>query len=370
MFSADSLSILVLGRCIYGVGIGLAMHAAPMYIAESCPSQVRGTLISLKECFIVAGILLGYVVGDVWVDTVGGWRYMLGAALPIAALMAAGMATLPQSPRWLLLRASEGKAQLAEAREAALQAVRQLRGPSASDAAVQAECHQCEQSLYAEKTTQELLQGSNKTALVIGSGLVLFQQITGQPSVLYYANQIFQQAGLKSVNDAAEASVALGILKLAMTGVAVLTVDKLGRRPLLLAGIGGILVSLLMLGTGYTFAGNGLYVSPVASVAALLLYVSCYQISFGPISWLMVSEIFPLRVRSRALSIATLVNFSSNALVAFCLPPFEAAYGQGPTFYGFAGISLAALLFVATSVPETKGLSLEEIEASFAKKKA
>nr|XP_043630349.1 D-xylose-proton symporter-like 2 [Erigeron canadensis] len=360
---APSFAIMVIGRFIYGIGIGLAMHAAPMYIAETAACEIRGRLISLKEFFIVTGMVLGYVVGSVLVDVNAGWRYMYATATPFAVIMGIGMWWLPASPRWILLRAIQGKGNMQDLQEYAIYCLRRLRGEAINNSATQeVEEILVELSYISEEgeaTFGEMFQGKCLKALVIGAGIVLFQQITGQPSVLYYAASIFQTAGFSAASDATKASIFLGLIKLIMTGVAVLIVDKLGRRPLLLGGVSGMVVSLFLMGSFYTYLGN----VPAVAVAALLLYVGCYQISFGPIGWLMISEIFPLRLRGRGLSLAVLVNFSANALVAFSFSPLETLLGAGILFFIFGGIAVASLVFIYFIVPETKGLTLEEIEA-------
>ncbi|KAK4771952.1 hypothetical protein SAY86_013727 [Trapa natans] len=367
---APGLGVLLIGRLLYGLGIGLAMHGAPLYIAETCPSQIRGTLISLKELFIVLGILLGYFVGSFSIDMVGGWRYMYGLSNPIALLMGIGMWSLPPSPRWLLLRAVQGKAPLQEYKEKAIFALSRLRGRSAGDRVSEKQIEDTlvsVKSAYAEDESEgsfwEVFQGPSLKAFVIGGGLVLFQQITGQPSVLYYAGPILQSAGFSAATDATRLSVVIGTFKLLMTWIAVLKVDDLGRRPLLIGGVAGIVASLFLLSAYYKFLGG----FPLAAVAALLLYVGCYQISFGPISWLMVSEIFPLRTRGRGISLAVLTNFGSNAIVTFAFFPLKEALGAENVFLLFGAIALVSLLFIVTLVPETKGLSLEEIESKFLK---
>ncbi|GJT34674.1 D-xylose-proton symporter-like protein 2 [Tanacetum coccineum] len=360
---APGFAIMVIGRFIYGIGIGLAMHAAPMYISETAASQIRGRLISLKEFFIVTGMVLGYVVGSLLVEVKAGWRYMYATAIPFAVVMVIGMWWLPASPRWILLRAIQGKGDMQDLREYAIYCLRRLRGEAVDEAST----HEVEEILgelsyiseEGEATFGEIFHGKCLKALIIGAGLVLFQQITGQPSVLYYAASIFQTAGFSAASDATKASILLGLLKLIMTGVAVLVVDKLGRRPLLLGGVSGIVVSLFLMGSFYTYLGN----VPVVAVVALLLYVGCYQISFGPIGWLMISEIFPLRLRGRGLSIAVLVNFGANALVTFAFSPLETLLGAGILFFIFGGIAVVSLVFIFFIVPETKGLTLEEIEA-------
>lgn len=368
---ASNLDVVVAGRLIFGLGIGLSMHAAPMYIAETSPSQIRGTLISLKEAFIVGGILLGYLVGNNQVDAVGGWRVMFGFGAPIAALMGAGIWWLPPSPRWLLLCAVQGKGDVETLKQKTTDALQRLRGPSFSRGSAEEECEQQWTALRAacdgedvNVSFAELFQGANMKALLVGTGLVFFQQFTGQPSVLYYAAPILQSAGFPAASDATKLAVVLGFFKLVMTAVAVLNVDKLGRRPLLIGGVAGITVSLFTLAAYFSFLQD----YPYFAVGSLLLYVGCYQISFGPIAWLMVSEIFPLRSRGRALSVTTLVNFGSNAVVALAFAPLQDLVGESYTFVIFGVLSLAALTFIFTSVPETKGLSLEQITAKLESK--
>ncbi|KAL5168825.1 D-xylose-proton symporter-like 2 [Glycine soja] len=390
---APNFPVLVLGRLVFGIGIGLAMHAAPMYIAETAPTPIRGQLISLKEFFIVLGMVVsssalelygrtlnskypgitkndyisfiqaGYGIGSLFVETVSGWRYMYGVSSPVAIIMGVGMCWLPASPRWLLLRAIQGKGDVQNSKDIAIRSLCQLRGQAFYDSVPrQVDEILAELSYLGEEkeaTFGELFQGKCLKALWIGSGLVLFQQITGQPSVLYYAGSIFQSAGFSGASDATRVSILLGFFKLIMTGVAVVVVDKLGRRPLLLGGVSGIVISLFFLGSYYIFLDN----SPVVAVIGLLLYVGSYQISFGPIGWLMIAEIFPLRLRGRGLSIAVLVNFGANALVTFAFSPLKALLGAGILFYTFCVIAVASLVFIYFVIPETKGLTLEEIEA-------
>lgn len=360
---APNFPIMVIGRFVFGIGIGLAMHAAPMYIAETAPCQIRGRLISLKEFFIVLGMLLGYTAGSLYITLASGWRYMYAISAPVSLIMGIGMWWLPPSPRWLLLRTIQAKGNLQDVRQNAICYLCRLRGRSIDDvAAVQIDEILVELSYTdqeKEASIREIFQGKCLKALIIGAGLVFFQQVTGQPSVLYYAATILKTAGFSAATDATRVSILLGLLKLIMTGVAVLAVDRLGRRPLLLGGISGIVISLFLLSSYYTFLKD----APFVAVVALLLYVGCYQLSFGPIGWLMISEIFPLRLRGRALSIAVLVNFSSNALVTFSFSPLQTLLGAGILFAVFGVIAICSLLFIFFVVPETKGLSLEEIEA-------
>ena len=300
-----------------------------------------------------------------------------GAAAPLAAVLAAGMAWLPESPRWLLL---SGKGA-----PVAAAALTRTKGSVADAAAIQMEIEDIQSTITSSSSssfstngaaaavetrsglqtlTEVVLQPKYRRPLTIGISLMLFQQITGQPSVLYYAAKIFQDAGFATAGEATGISVLLGLFKLVMTGVAVATVDSWGRRPLLLTGVTGIIGSLLVLGSVQAgvipFLPEG--AAPMVNVVALLMYVGAYQISFGPISWLICGEVFPLRVRGQAIALATLTNFASNFLVSLVLPSLQDAYGPSAMYFTFAAVAVVALGTINSIVPETKGRSLEEIE--------
>jgi len=358
---APSYDALLLGRAVYGLGIGCAMHAAPLYLGETADARVRGALISAKEAAIVLGILGGYVAGAAFSGEPAGWRSVFACAAAAALPMAALSIALPESPRWLLA-AGRGEAP-------ARAALARLRGASPSDARLGAElaamaavARAADAEAAPSRGAGALLEPRNRRALYIGVSLMLFQQITGQPTVLYYAVDVFRAAGF---GDAAGGvSVVLGGWKLGMTLLAVSAVDRLGRRPLLLGGVGalsGALFVLALLASPASPLEGG--AASGASLAALLLYVGAYQLSFGPISWLMVGEIFPAAVRSEAVGLATVVNFGSNAVVAAALPSLQAAAGPAGTYALFGGLGVLALASIALTVPETKGKTLEEIQA-------
>ena len=395
---SDSLAVLVLSRGLYGLGIGVAMHVAPIYIAECAPPAVRGALVGAKEAFIVAGILLGYFTSYVLNDVDGGWRYGFALAAPLATVLLDGVATwLPESPRYTLLTAAssgEGESAVdANARLTAARDLAKLRGANPRDGgdsssplwrSVAKEMRETEAgAMVARENTLSLGEffaqvvrggagGSASTtatrrALKIGLGLMLFQQITGQPSVLYYASDILADAGFDGAGTAQLVAVGLGAFKLLATASSLPFIDSAGRRPLLLIGIGGLTVALALLGAAAGALGSGLDTFlglPVtyASVAALLMYVASYQISFGPISWLIVGEVFPLSSRNAALACATLTNFGANAIVALVLPTVQRDFGQSGTYFLFCALAVASWVFVRSEVPETKGRSLEEIE--------
>ena len=367
---ADTVNFLIAAKAVYGLGIGFAMHGAPVYIAETAPSSLRGTLISLKEAAIVGGILLGYLVASANVGEDGGWRTMFSTSIPLAMLTVIGAGfILPDSPRWLASKNLES-----------FQALKKLRGPNVSENELMEELDEI--NLFNDIRRKD--EGGKKKssffaifdkkyskAMYVGLSVVLFQQLTGQPSVLYYATQTFEAAGWDA-EGASKIAVVVGVFKLIMTGIAVWKVDSLGRRPLLLGGVSVITLSLIVLALASPdFAGIGLEASGLSemqariSVAAIFFYVGAYQVSFGPIVWLLVGEVFPSKVRSQAVGIATLLNFGSNFVVSLNLPNAIDQVGIKSTYLGFASIGLLSLLSIYFSVVETKGKTLEEIEEAY-----
>ena len=360
---ATGLALLLLGRVVYGAGCGFAMHGAPAYIAEMSPASIRGTLVSLKEAAIVLGICLGYGVGYAYSEVDGGWRWAYGWTVPASGLLLVGAQSLPPSARWLALRGKnvEAVASLAFVYPNDVDA----RDAAAQELAVASESR-------SNAPPPRLGDRRYRRALTAGIGVVLLQQFTGQPSVLYYAGAIFDAAGVGAV-----ASVAVGVFKLVATLGAVATVDNYGRRKLLFIGITAMVVALVGLAIafhGFEGEGSGFTPRKVTIIGLIFLYIAAYQISFGPIAWLLISELFPLEVRGQAVALAVQANFASNMLVALLFPVARDALKQlvGETwamstlFAVFAAIAVYALEFVRARVPETKGLSLEEIERYFA----
>ena len=361
---APGFELLVLGKLIYGLGIGFAMHSAPVYIAETAPSSLRGSLISLKEGFIVGGILLGYLASEDVIASNGAWRQLFLEATPLIGILLAGSLWLPDSPRWIAARGGDDEKTREEARDALVR----IR-----DAKTETELVKVDEELgdiFAAATTADaknaggmmtLFDGKYLRPLYIGLSVVLFQQFTGQPSVLYYATQTFKAAGW-SVEDAANVSVILGVWKLFMTGIAVAKVDSVGRRPLLLGGAGIITACLFALAALNAPGETQTVFQAQASVAAIFLYVGAYQLSFGPIAWLLVGEVFPSKVRSAAVGVATLSNFGSNFLVSLLLPTARETVGSRGTYLAFASVGVFALVSMYFTVIETRGKTLEDIE--------
>lgn len=363
------LSVLLVGRFVYGVGCGFAMHGAPSYIAEMSPPEIRGTLVSLKEAMIVLGMLLGYMVGFFQSTKPGGWLWSYGASIAPAVVMLLGVTYLPPSARWLALRGRVGEAR------ASVNFVFSAGGDQVLAQVVEQTDEAKRQATLGNAPA--LFSSKYRVALVAGIGTVLLQQVTGQPSILYYANTIFADAGMDSY-----AAVLTGVFKLFATMGSVVAVDKYGRRSLLIVGVSVMLVALVIMTVafaGYETSGDddkadddGTNIGwrTVTIIICMFTYIGGYQIGFGPIAWLLISEIFPLEVRGQAVAVAVQTNFFWNLVVTFVYPVLVQAlgdllgdsYGYAAGFAIFAFLTAYSVNFVYFHVPETKGLTLEEID--------
>jgi len=259
---------------------------------------------------------------------------------------------MPESPRWLLKTGAE---------KAARHALSLVRSAGEVDAEVQEIREDLERNQPA--AWSELLMPGLRPALLVGVGLAVFQQVTGINTIIYYAPQIFQRAGLDSATTALAATAGIGVVNVLSTLIAIWLVDRVGRKPLLLAGLVGMIVSLAALGVaqrfGSTFDVNQSWVAPI-TVGFIGLYIVCFAFSLGPVVWLMISEIFPNRARARAAGISTAANWTANFLVSLSFPIMQAMLGPSLWFV-YAAMGVAAFIFIIGWVPETKGKSLEDI---------
>jgi sugar porter (SP) family MFS transporter len=352
---AQNVIVLLIGRFLVGLAIGVASMLVPLYLAEISPALERGAIVSLNQLCITGGILVSYLVGFALASAAGGWRWMLALGALPGAVLSAGMLFLPESPRWL---AGHGRMQDAET------VLHHLRG--AMD--VSSELNTLRTDLAREgrqlASASELLAPRLRRPLVIGIGLAMFQQITGINTVIYFAPTIFQSAGLSSAATSILATAGVGAVNVIMTIVSIRLIDRLGRRQLLFWSLGGMAVTLFVLAGAFLIGVSGqLAWVAVVSVAA---YVGFFAIGLGPIFWLLIAEIFPLALRGRAMSLATVANWGFNLIVAVTFLDLVGALGSAGAFLVYAVLSVAALCFVALMVPETKGRSLEQIEDALA----
>jgi MFS transporter, SP family, galactose:H+ symporter len=351
---AGSVEVLLAGRLLIGFAIGIASMLTPLYLAEIAPAASRGAVTSLNQLCITLGILVSYLVGYAFAATPDGWRWMLGIGALPGAVLAAGMLALPESPRWL---AGHGHVPEAEA------VLRQLRGAS-EDVSDELTALRTDLRREGGKLVpwSALLAPRLRPALVVGVGLAMFQQITGINTVIYFAPQIFQAAGLSSASVSILATAGVGLVNVLLTLVSIQLIDRVGRRVLLLWSLGGMAACLLVLAAGFTL-GNGGALGWV-TVLSLAAYVAFFAVGLGPVFWSLIAEIFPLAVRGRAMSLAAISNWGFNLLVTVTFLGLIDLCGRAGTFLLYAVLTLAAIVFTARLVPETKGRSLEEIEDS------
>jgi MFS transporter, SP family, galactose:H+ symporter len=348
---AQGVAILVIGRFFVGLAIGVASMLTPLYLAEIAPARERGAIVSLNQLCITGGILVSYLVGYALASATDGWRWMLALGAVPGIVLSVGMLVLPESPRWL---AGHGRMLDAES------VLKRLRGT----ADVSQELGTLRQDIAREdrKLTSawELLSPRLRRPLTIGVGLAMFQQITGINTVIYFAPIIFQSAGLSSAATSILATAGVGAVNVIMTIVSIWLIDRLGRRQLLYWSLGGMAVTLFVL-SGAFFAGTSGELAWIA-VLSVAAYVGFFAIGLGPVFWLLIAEIFPLALRGRAMSLATVANWGFNLIVSATFLNLVGAVGSTGTFLVYGILSVVALAFVATTVPETKGRSLEQIE--------
>jgi len=348
--AAPDVATLIAGRFVIGVAIGLSSVAAPLYIAELASARRRGTLVSLFQLAVTVGILSSYVI-DEMLAPAHAWRIMLGVAIIPGAALVVGMLPMPESPRWLVKRG-----RTADAR-AALRRVRPAQD-------VDAELHEIAVDTANDQPAawRDLAAPDLRPALVVGIGLAVFQQVTGINTIIYYAPQIFEAAGFGSATTALAATIGVGVVNVLATLVAMALVDRAGRRPLLLAGLTGMIASLLALGLAAHEGASSGWLG-ATTVACIAIYIVCFAFSLGPIVWLMITEIYPNLIRARAASVSTAANWSANFVVSLTFPLLRESLGMSLTFTLYAVFGMLALWFIARRVPETRGKSLEEIAA-------
>ncbi len=344
---STGLATFVAARFLVGACIGVASMLTPLYISEMSPARIRGALVSLNQLAITVGIVVAYGV-DYALAARQDWRMMFISAVLPAIVLVTGMLFLPESPRWL---AKKGR------REDALNNFRRL----GREDEAQQELADVERVLREETGKfSELFRPGFRIAVWIGVGLAVFQQITGINTIIYYAPTILRNAGFSSARVAILGTVGIGVVNVLATVVSILLIDRLGRKPLLLIGCLG---QAAMLGyVGYSFAHHR---HGLAVFAGVLLYIVFFAISLGPVVWLMLSEIYPTKIRGAAMSLATFANWFANWVVTVTFLSLLDKLGSVHTFWLFAILSIAAMLFCLWLVPETKGRSLEEIEESF-----
>jgi sugar porter (SP) family MFS transporter len=346
---AQSYWQILAGRFWLGLAVGTASFVAPMYIAELVPPRIRGGVVSFNQLMITLGILAAYIVDWGFAPFSNNWRWMFALAVVPGAALAIGMYFMPFSPRWLVEKGRDDDAR------AVLERYR------FEEDEVDEEIREIKDVSESEFSFRELLAKGVRRMLIVGVALAVFQQIVGINTVIYYAPTILKFAGQHNTGALTQ-SVYIGCTNVFFTIVAILLLDKLGRRFFLIAGTATL--TLALVGLGIFFDSPSVQHSvPWLALACLLVYIMGFAVGLGPVFWLMISEIFPLQMRGPAMAVCTMFNWGFNFAISYTFLTLTDVLTKQGTFWLYAGFGVCAIAFFLTVVPETKDRSLEEIQA-------
>ena len=350
---APNVYVLILSRIFVGFAVGIVNFVVPLYLSEVSPKNLRGTLVSLYQWAITAGILFSYFINAVFAQAVYNWRWMLFAGVVPGLVLFIGMCFMSDTPRWLVSKNRDDEA-------------KKVFSKIEPDIEPEKEIAEIKETLVDNRQEKAFrLKKWMIMPFVVGIGIMFAQICTGINTIIYYAPTIFKTAGFDSNLTAIYATTGIGVVNFIMSIVAVFFTDRIGRKPLLYFGLTGVMLSLFALGTSFAFAGVlGSSLKWVA-VGSLVTYIICFAMSLGPIGWILVSEVFPLRIRGIAMSVCTVSNFAFNFFVVGSFPVLLHRIGGAWTFWIFGIVSILCIIFVYFFVPETKGISLEEIESNW-----
>ena len=367
---APTVTQLMISRFYLGLAIGVSSFAVPLYISEIAPTKIRGTLVSMFQLLITVGILTAYLSDNAFADNnnLECWRPMLYVGVIPALILFTGMFFLPETPRWLMSKGREEESRKVLGRIEDPEFIDSSISAMKSDIAIDA----------SQEGFREIFKPWLRNALIIAMGIMFFQQFVGINTVIYYSPKIFLAAGFEGAEAAIAASVIVGAVNVFFTIVALFVIDRLGRRKLYFIGLSGIAVALVCMGLGFMLPGAGKWFL----VISMLVYIAFFAISLGPLGWLIITEVFPTRVRGLGSSIGSLSNWGFNTLVVWTFWKMASAIGNakdvvvpeggelsdicpscvGGVFWIFAAVALIGLVWGYYFIPETKGVSLEKIE--------
>ncbi|MGA2535364.1 MAG: sugar porter family MFS transporter [Terracidiphilus sp.] len=345
---------LIVSRTLLGVAIGFTSVTAPVYVSELAPPQSRGMLIGLYQFALTGGIALADLVGY-WLAGGHAWRLMFGLGVIPALFFLFLVLTVPESPRWLVTHDRSSEA------EVVLRSYTDEAGARLLLADIRASL-----MVRMEKRWDALWTPTVRKALVVAVGFTVLQQVTGINTIIYYGPQIFALAGIGSDKNAIFATLLVAVVNVLATVIALVLVDRVGRKPLLYWGVGGMTLSLFLL--AYAFHYQTLFGSSLGIIATvcLMVYITCFAFSMGPIAWIIVAEVFPLRLRGRGVAAATLGSGASNTIVSLTFLSLIKAAGNTATFCVYGAFCILTLFFVRFVMPETKGRDLESISTESA----
>ena len=357
---AKNISFLIIMRIIIGIAIGITSYVVPMYIAEISPARKRGALVTLNQLMITIGLLVSYIT-DYWLsddNNPESWRWMFLIGFFPGVILLTGMFFLPETPRWLA-----GKGRWEECKKV----LAKVENPDLIESTLASLEKDIAFSSKNIKGSAEIFKPWLRPALIITVGIFFFQQFSGVNTIIYYSPIIFQMAGIVSNTQSILPSIIIGVINVLACVVSVILLDRTGRRKLYMIGISGMIPSLALAGCCFFFKEQLGASLPYFAVLTLVCFIFFINISLSPLGWLLISEIFPLKVRSVGMSIGSLSHWGFNAVIAFTFLTLVNAIGIAATFWMYSVICIAGLIWGYYYIPETKGKSLEDIEQAWRK---
>jgi sugar porter (SP) family MFS transporter len=352
---APSVGVLIAARFILGLAVGSAALVVPLYLSEIAPAKIRGAIASLNQLMIVGGILAAFIVNAILASS-HNWRLMFGLAAVPSLVLLVGMLFMPETPRYLVHAGDD---------EDARDVINDLPGDDNPRERIE-EIREVEQNEEGGTGLRGLWEAKwVRPALLVATGLAVFQQLVGINTIIYYAPTTLTGVGFGKTS-AIYANLVIGVINVALTVVAIKIVDRVGRKPMLYAGIAGMVGSLLVLGISLSVLATPHHPGDPAAIITLVClgtFIASFAATWGPVVWVMIPEVLPLSVRGTAMGVAVVGNWAANFLVSQTFPMLLSKFGPGPVFLGYAGLGVLAFFFVKAFVTETKGRSLEEIEA-------
>ncbi|MBE2974062.1 sugar porter family MFS transporter [Priestia megaterium] len=358
---SPNAAVMILCRFLLGLAVGGASVTVPTYLAEMSPAESRGKMVTQNELMIVTGQLLAFtfnaIIGNMLGENPHVWRYMLPIAAIPAVFLFFGMLRVPESPRWLV---SKGK------NDEALTVLQKIRENKRAKSELQEIESAYEKEAKMEKATfKDLTTPWVRRVVFLGIGIAVVQQITGVNSIMYYGTEILKDAGFQT-EAALIGNIGNGVISVLATFVGIWLLGKVGRRPMLITGLVGTTTALLLIGI-FSLVFEGSAALPYIVLALTITFLAFQQGAISPVTWLMLSEIFPLRLRGLGMGVTVFCLWGINFLVGLTFPVLLASIGLSTTFFVFVVLGIGAILFVKKFLPETKGLTLEELEQSFRK---
>lgn len=361
--SAPNVQILIISRFALGIGIGIASFSVPLYIAEISPARKRGALVTLNQLMITIGILVSYIT-DYWVANDSNpfsWRLMFHIGFIPGFILFTGMFFLPETPRWLINKGKEKEGR---------NVLEKVEDPDLVDETINKMKEEIALDSKTKITLKQLFSPWLKFPLIIGIGIMMYSEFTGIDTIVYYTPKIFKIAGFVSNEQAILPAIIIGLANVLFTIVSIFLLDRVGRRPLFLIGLAGLVITLSAIGTCFYFQNSlGVFFN-YCTIISMFLFIVSFAISFGPLGWLLISEVFPLKLRGLGMSISSFANWFSNATVNFLFLKVVNVISLSGAFWTFSLIGLSALIWGYYYIPETKGKSLEQIEDHWRKGKS